>query len=283
MCVVAGCDYCESLAGIGIKTARNIVSECFQNSYKYYTREESKIQLSSSEPPLVALFKRLFRSKAGRRLTNDEQADYKERFMGALLMYRHPVVYCPISKKCLYMNDPANSIDADLMAYPPYAQLCSNKEKLANILGDIFDQNKTKLVIEGWMNPKLETLYNEKNIPTSIMKIFHNYCRYNNATIESKPMDSQPELSSKSSVLNLKKRGDNTTASFKIIKFPNQELRTNTIIQPTNSQSTGQDSSSSSRIQTQESSTQESSELLSSPDFFENKMSPQRKKYNTFK
>lgn len=177
MMVAAGCDYCDSLPGIGVVKARDAVKEAFQP-------EDKKKERTSVLPKIF----RLLRNKSYSRksvkgkkhhenngnscngvhkcMKDDEYYhDYESRFLRALVMYRHPIVFDPSSGgQCVHAN--IAHPDHDLMQHKPYADLIqindSHTSGERSILrrmddeatGRPFCQDVGIAVAEGWINPR---------------------------------------------------------------------------------------------------------------------------------
>ena len=166
LCVASGCDYCANLKNVGIVSACGIIREAFL-SKSYST--ETVPTLS----PLEKVFRGLFQ-KTSLNLSENEKADYIDSFLNALIMFQHPVVFDPLSEKCILLNDPFidNNIDDDLALYKPYKLLCQDKVALQNIVGSIYDSVMARNIASGWINPSTFTLrYSDKNTPVEAQKI----------------------------------------------------------------------------------------------------------------
>lgn len=159
MFVCIGCDYCDSLKGIGSVTAQSIVSKVFL---------ETKIM---SKPALRLVFDLLY-DYSGSRLSAEEKKDYESRFLGALFMYQHPVIFCP--KHCRYMfaNDPPRGSDPILLEYEPYAILCRDVEKQHELLGSFPEKDLQVAIAEGWVNPFTLQPYPDVTPPPLVQKLF---------------------------------------------------------------------------------------------------------------
>mmetsp|Transcript_28321 Transcript_28321/g.35009 ORF Transcript_28321/g.35009 Transcript_28321/m.35009 type:complete len:565 (+) Transcript_28321:50-1744(+) len=162
LCVAAGCDYCDSLRGIGIITARNSVFDAFRNDS---STQKAKHQ---DTPKLEKLFSILFR-QCYATLSATEKNVYIKNFLSALIMFRHPIVFNPISASCMTLN--IDNPDNDLMEFEPYATIINNKEELEKIAGKKYCKKMSIYVAEGWVNPKTWSLWNsESETPTIISK-----------------------------------------------------------------------------------------------------------------
>ncbi len=182
MFVAAGCDYCANLKGIGVVTARNIVKKAFHGG-----EADSEVALNSlvsrsdDEPVLKKVLHALFRecSKDARRevlpLDDPDKAEvrlaYERKFLAALAMYRHPLVYDPIQGVHLVANDvssdgfesqraslrsrPTFSKDENiLMEYEPYRNLVTNRELLYEVIGAPSSPEIAKGIAEGVIDPR---------------------------------------------------------------------------------------------------------------------------------
>lgn len=80
-CIVSGCDYIDSIKGIGFKKAHKLVLE--------YGSDISKILK--------------FIRREGKLLV---PADYERTYEKALLTFKFQLVYCPTEKKLVHLHDP---------------------------------------------------------------------------------------------------------------------------------------------------------------------------------
>ncbi|KAL3805656.1 hypothetical protein HJC23_005900 [Cyclotella cryptica] len=147
MFVSAGCDYCNSLKGIGIVTARDIVAQVFFSQ-------------DADVPVLKRVLHELYQmchKEAREQLLplEDERKEwarraYERAFLGAVAMYRHPLVHDPflgdviandVSRECVGRSEsvPVSTSfwrDEDLlMEYEPYRNLVLHREALYEIVG----------------------------------------------------------------------------------------------------------------------------------------------------
>ncbi len=152
LCVAAGCDYCSSLRGIGIITARNAVKEAFLVN--------SVCETYATKPKLEKVFEILFRQSYG-KMSEDQKNSYIESFLAALVMFRHPVVFHPICRELIFAN--IGTPDIDLMDYEGYATIVQSREKLQQIVGKIYEKDMALHVVEGYINPKTWSLFNSEN------------------------------------------------------------------------------------------------------------------------
>lgn len=174
--VVLGCDYSVSskIKGIGIVSACRMIREAFyphnigrklKNGEGTHT-DADKIQSNSACSPLHLLFLQLHRFRRGSNvLDKDEETEYQHRFMSAIIMYRHPIVYDPITGCCIAMGLPndyetdGNLVgcfgDPELISYEPYRLLLQNESKRLNdITGHPFEASIATLIAEGWISPR---------------------------------------------------------------------------------------------------------------------------------
>ena len=177
MFVAAGCDYCKSLRGIGVVTARKCVKEAFHGYGSSMTSAEadadnpiSKRTASSSsstgdtEPKLSKLFRLLYQNGyGGKKMTREERAEYETNFCKALIMYRHPVVFDPIATRCVVVNDPAKGgADTELCTSETYAALVNDPAKLQDIVGKVLEPARAALIAEGRINARTGRPFGEK-------------------------------------------------------------------------------------------------------------------------
>ena len=177
MFVAAGCDYCKSLRGIGVVTARKCVKEAFHGYGSSMTSAEadadnpiSKRTASSSsstgdtEPKLSKLFRLLYQNGyGGKNMTREERAEYETNFCQALIMYRHPVVFDPVAARCAVVNDPAKGgSDPELCTFETYANLVNDPAKLQDIVGEVLEPARAALIAEGRINARTGKPFGEK-------------------------------------------------------------------------------------------------------------------------
>jgi len=163
--VAAGCDYLPGLSRVGIVTARDAVAAEFANDGR------------GTGAPLRRLLRRLYEI-SGRKMSQEERESYERRFMGALLMYRHPVVFS-VTGECTFANSPAMdpSIDPELVSHRPYEDLVSgenSEERMERFVGRRYDKRISCLVMEGWFNPRTGLLYDKSITPPEVLKIMEN-------------------------------------------------------------------------------------------------------------
>lgn len=174
MFVAAGCDYCANLKGIGVKTARNIVKKAFHGAE---ADSETAVHslVARSEPVLKLVLHALFYecSKAARKevlpLDDPNKAEvrlaYERKFLAALAMYRHPLVYDPIQGVHLVANDVSDGSEhlvspsfmkdeKILMGYEPYRNLVTKKELLYEVIGEPSSPTIAKGIAEGIIDPR---------------------------------------------------------------------------------------------------------------------------------
>ena len=172
MFVAAGCDYCDSLKGIGIITARNIVKKAFHESGD---RNSTGYSRSTEVPVLRMILNDLFRSchkdaYAQVMPFNDPEKEvvrlaYERSFLAALAMFRHPLVYDPILGANMISNDVSIGDGSDvsstflrdekiLMELDQYKDLVTDKERLYRVVGKPFAPEIAKGVSEGLVDPR---------------------------------------------------------------------------------------------------------------------------------
>ncbi len=162
-CVASGCDYATSLKGIGLVTAREAVKDAFAMG--------SEDKEHNPGGPIDYLLNRLFERC---KVTTAEKLEYTENFVKALVSFRHPVVFDPISSTCIYAN--IQSPDADLMRFPRYASIINgldtnnNGHALQDIVGELYPQELAGYIAQGYINPKTWELREDHwESPLSVM------------------------------------------------------------------------------------------------------------------
>jgi hypothetical protein len=138
----AGSDYARSLRGVGLKSACAAVRKSFQVN-------PSKVE---NRPPLDLFFEQIYQIAWDRRqLTDESKKDYEKKFLGALLTFRHPVIFNPITARCEHFRSEG---DPELMVYPPYAALFGDMVARSALVGRLRPSPLACYVAEGWLNPK---------------------------------------------------------------------------------------------------------------------------------
>lgn len=84
-CILSGCDYLESIKGIGFKTAIKLVQQHSTN--------------------LSAIMQELHRMKLEVNVSQ-----YSESFRHSFLTFEHHIVYDPIGKKQVYLSNPSTEV-----------------------------------------------------------------------------------------------------------------------------------------------------------------------------
>lgn len=175
MFVSAGCDYCDSLLGIGILTARDIVKRSFHgeaNEKGCYRRTNPVLRAVLDE-----LFNKCNKKKARVKFMplddptkDDARNAYERAFLAAIAMFRHPLVYDPILGEHVVANDvcddnslspaltPAHPLfmmdERILMEYEPYRELVTNRDKLYCIIGVPLTPDNARDVAMGHVDPR---------------------------------------------------------------------------------------------------------------------------------
>ena len=163
--VAAGSDYCDKLKGIGVVTAAQGVRAAFSQQ---------------EEPPLQRLFRLLYKHTTYPKsmLTEEFRKGYEQDFMRSLIMFRHPVVYDPISQKCIELctenrqtadtGTDAEVImgDPELISYPPYLALLSDPDQRAAIVGNLtsLDSASCTAMAEGRASWKEATVMSNEEV-----------------------------------------------------------------------------------------------------------------------
>ena len=189
MFVAAGCDYCDSLRGIGIVKARDVVRRAYlgqEDADGNYRRGPSSHRRGDDwdddgdVPVLRVVLDELFRSchkVARERLlplddpeTEVARSAYERAFLAALAAFRHPLVYDPISMSHVVANDvcdddgtaapsfPASPLfvgdERILMEYGPYRDLVTDRDALYRAIGSPLTPGLAKDVAEGRVDPR---------------------------------------------------------------------------------------------------------------------------------
>ena len=182
MFVAAGCDYCDSLKGIGIITARNIIKNAFHGGE---ASDKAGYSRSENTPALRKILNDLFaschRDSRAQLLPLDDtekeevRAAYERRFLAALAMFRHPLVYDPMLGTNIISNDVSRESDASamsasflrdekiLMEYQPYNDLVTNRGNLYEVIGTPFSPEVAKGIAEGAIDPRQLPAREEEN------------------------------------------------------------------------------------------------------------------------
>lgn len=147
--VCTGSDYCDKLRGIGLGTACTIVREAFLGPS------------ALKRPPLAAVLQRLFEMTWETNMTSDFKAAFEKKFLEAILMFRHPVVFDPFVGGCITVGN-VDSGDPELIAYQPYRDLLENASRRAKVTGVVLSAPISIYIAEGWISPRTKQPYNDK-------------------------------------------------------------------------------------------------------------------------
>jgi 5'-3' exonuclease len=167
----AGSDYAQSLRGVGLKSACDAVRKSFQVN-------PSKVK---HRPPLELFFEQIYQlAWDRRRLTEESKEDYERDFLGALLTFRHPVIFNPITARCEHFRSEG---DPELMLYPPYANLFGDMVARSALVGRLRPSPLACYVSEGWLNPRTLEKRNYSRLPDYV----ETFLRTHNAKIPPRP------------------------------------------------------------------------------------------------
>eukprot|EP00934_Nitzschia_sp_Nitz4_P000807 Nitzschia sp. Nitz4//scaffold43_size134323//75443//77164//NITZ4_003306-RA/size134323-processed-gene-0.54-mRNA-1//-1//CDS//3329551969//807//frame0 len=165
--VAAGCDYCNSLEGIGLVKAIRSVRAAFLEPNTMPKSLRSQGIQSRLGRTLQLLFYHCSLSEAS--LTPEFQEEYEAQFLAAVFMYRHPIVFDPIEDKCVFArqeqartNPEGNTEqgtdkeylpglgEAELTDYKPYAELCRDRARTEAIVGKMLSAEMAQKAARGW-------------------------------------------------------------------------------------------------------------------------------------
>ena len=166
--VSVGCDYCDKLKGVGLITATRVIRDAFLTSSTTTTppprgtTSRHHHQKSKLTRVLEGLYTHSYLDSS--TLTPQFKFDYEERFLAAIFMYRHPLIYDPLQEDNLIFsrtvvepleadhqeggdNDDDNDdervgrhivrIDPELMDHEAYVELCGDLDRIQDIVGTI--------------------------------------------------------------------------------------------------------------------------------------------------
>jgi 5'-3' exonuclease len=161
--VATGCDYCDSLRGVGIKGAWTDVRATFLPT------SATNVDI----PPLKRLLLLLF-SRCWDKASSKEKDAYARTFLAGLFMFRHCIVYDPIQRCCrnLLLDEEA---DAELMSNEMYAELARDDQLREEIVGRIIPPLIATHVAEGWICAKRLRPKSDIYIPDHVMTDWEQY------------------------------------------------------------------------------------------------------------
>jgi len=194
----AGSDYCSKLQGIGIVTANNIVRSAFLG------------RQPNGPSPLAKVFELLYRYTSTTDLSNDFKKKFENNFLGAVFMYRHPVVFDPIQRRCILVGDPDQGVDPELATYKPYVKLCQDTAHRSDIAGIVFKPPMATYIAEGWIDPRtLQPLHNVE-VPEHVQHFIDKGLRDEEPDIldETQGMETQEEVVMDTSDVHSQDQGD---------------------------------------------------------------------------
>lgn len=94
MCILSGCDYLQSLQGMGIKRAHGLIRK-----FKSYEKVIKHLRYSGISIPLL----------------------YEETFKKAILTFRHQRVYDPVVEDIVHLTDLPGNLESDSDYFGPNA------------------------------------------------------------------------------------------------------------------------------------------------------------------
>lgn len=112
---LCGCDYCESLQGIGVATALKIVKAAFWPDRK--TEEETTI--------LQRVLNGAYKETWQKDLTKNFKESFEEAFLASVATFRHSIVYDPVLEKSIRLHD--LNADSDLLELDAYRELVEDR------------------------------------------------------------------------------------------------------------------------------------------------------------
>lgn len=107
MAILSGCDYLESIPGLGLKTAHRLMR-------RYKTAE--KVARDTEDIACISILTLASQVIQFIRLEGQLKVsrDYEDQFKRAELTFLHQRVFCPTSKKLVYLEDLPESVSARL-------------------------------------------------------------------------------------------------------------------------------------------------------------------------
>ena len=168
MLVAMGCDYCDSLPGIGSVSARNAVRDGFA---------ETQLSCNQLSSPLQKTLDNLFGIAYQRDKVLDPgfREEYERNFLSALFVLRHPIVFCPLRGECVVLNDPPQDYDQQLLRFQPYADMCQDAAQQKAICGDFPPDELQVMHAEGWLNPRTLEPFDHVQLPSHEMRLWETY------------------------------------------------------------------------------------------------------------
>ena len=165
--VAAGSDYCEKLKGVGIVTACDAARKAFFANPK-------KIE---NRAPLEIFLEQIYKASYTKNLTDEYKKEYENRFLGALLVFRHPIVFNPITGRCEHFrfDDP----DPELVMYKPYADLVKDEVARASFVGEIRPSPLACYIAEGWLDPRTMQPRQYARLPDCVDSCYKRWRREN--------------------------------------------------------------------------------------------------------
>ncbi|XP_045475754.1 exonuclease 1 [Harmonia axyridis] len=156
MCILSGCDYLDSLPGIGLKKALKFIS---------LTAETNPVKFLDKLPRYLNM----------KNLVVTE--DYKTNFLIAEATFKHQVVFDPLQRKLTYLTDPA---------------LCGTRPEHCKNAGEFFDEKTAYQVAIGNLNPFSHEKYDDWSPTKNWNNSFHSI--WSNTYIKKKSRVEQKQL-----------------------------------------------------------------------------------------
>lgn len=137
MCVLAGCDYVDSIKGIGVVKAQSLVVNARGALNDSRIRKIVRLQLS------IKSSKYTYRDG-----TQEHWNEYADNARLAELTFLHHIVYDADSKQCVHLNP----LDEDAIINSDGEAVL---KRLKKMLGAVFESGDARRIAEGTLNPRV--------------------------------------------------------------------------------------------------------------------------------
>jgi hypothetical protein len=95
---------------------------------------------------------------------------YEERFLAALFVFQHQVIFCPLRGQCIVANDPPHGSDPLLLEYGPYEALCNDVAKQQELIGAFPERRLQRAIAEGWISARTMMPFPSMVLPDHLQK-----------------------------------------------------------------------------------------------------------------
>ncbi|KAK4786634.1 hypothetical protein SAY86_010467 [Trapa natans] len=142
MCILSGCDYLQSMPGMGLKKAHQLIKK-----FKTYDKVIKHLKYNTTSVP----------------------PDYEEMFRKAVLTFHHQRVYDPLCETIVHLSDVPDHLDDDLDFLGPYPFFSFPNASLCISIFTLIPQHVAKRIAEGDLDPITKIPFQAEIVDSMLM------------------------------------------------------------------------------------------------------------------